>query len=94
VKNFRGKRSSLFATDNSVIFISGLKAGEFIHTLGDAHVYNNHFEALKVQLQREPFPFPTIEFKRKVDTIEDFGMDDFEIKNYVSHPAVSMVMAV
>jgi thymidylate synthase len=74
--------------------ISGLKAGEFIHTLGDAHVYNNHFEALKVQLQRDPFPFPTIEFKRKVEAIEDFGMDDFEIKNYVSHPAVSMVMAV
>jgi hypothetical protein len=43
-----------------------------VHTLGDAHVYNNHIEPLKVQLSREPMPFPTIEFKRKVDDIEDF----------------------
>jgi thymidylate synthase len=74
--------------------ISGLKAGEFIHTLGDAHVYNNHIEPLKVQLDREPHPFPKIEFKRKVENIEDFKMEDFEIKDYVSHPAISMVMAV
>jgi thymidylate synthase len=65
-----------------------------VHTLGDAHVYNNHIEPLKVQLSREPMPFPTIEFKRKVDDIEDFQMDDFEIKDYLSHPAVSMAMAV
>ena len=72
----------------------GLKAGEFIHTLGDAHVYSNHIEPLKIQLDREPFPFPKIEFKRKVENIEDFTMDDFEIKDYVSHPTISMVMAV
>ena len=65
-----------------------------MHTLGDAHVYNNHIEPLKVQLEREPKPFPTIEFKRKVDEIEDFKMEDFEIKDYVSHPAISMTMAV
>jgi thymidylate synthase len=62
--------------------------------LGDAHVYTNHIDPLKVQLERQPMPFPTIEFKRKVDNIEDFTMDDFEIKDYKSHPAVSMVMAV
>lgn len=65
-----------------------------MHTLGDAHVYNNHIEPLKVQLEREPMPFPRIEFKKKVANIEDFTMDDFEIKDYVSHPAISMVMAV
>lgn len=74
--------------------ISGLKPGEFVHTLGDAHVYVNHVEPLREQLLREPRPFPKIRFKREVTSIEDFKYDDFEIVGYDPHPAVPMVMAV
>ncbi|KAH0999487.1 hypothetical protein HUJ04_005264 [Dendroctonus ponderosae] len=68
--------------------------GEFIHSLGDSHVYLNHVEPLKEQIQREPRPFPTLQIKRKVETIEDFTADDFEIVGYNPHPKLSMAMAV
>lgn len=74
--------------------VTGLKPGEFVHTLGDAHVYVNHVEPLREQLLREPRPFPKIRFKREVTSIEDFKYDDFEIVGYDPHPAVPMVMAV
>ena len=76
------------------IRVTGLAPGEFIHTLGDAHVYSNHVEALKEQLQREPRPFPTIKVNRKVDNIEDFKFEDFEVSGYDPHPSISMKMAV
>ena len=74
--------------------VTGLKAGEFVHTLGDAHVYNNHAAALEEQLKREPKPFPKINIKRKVENIEDFNIDDVEIVGYESHPKIAMDMAV
>ncbi|KAH0999498.1 hypothetical protein HUJ04_005273 [Dendroctonus ponderosae] len=67
---------------------------QFIHSLGDSHVYLNHVEPLKEQIQREPRPFPTLQIKRKVETIEDFTADDFEIVGYNPHPKLSMAMAV
>ena len=77
-----------------IAHVTGLKPGEFVHTLGDAHVYNNHVEPLKEQLKREPKDFPKINIKRKVDNIEDFKFDDFEVIGYDPHPKVVMDMAV
>ena len=69
-------------------------SGEFIHTLGDAHVYNNHIEPLKIQLSRQPRNFPKLRIKRKVTNIDDFTMDDFELLGYDPHPKISMEMSV
>jgi len=77
-----------------IAHVTGLVPGEFIHTLGDAHVYSNHVEALKEQLQRTPRPFPTIKVNRKVDNIEDFTFEDFEVTGYDPHPQIAMKMAV
>eukprot|EP00118_Oscarella_pearsei_P022638 m.264422 g.264422 ORF g.264422 m.264422 type:complete len:117 (+) comp40469_c0_seq83:643-993(+) len=77
-----------------IAHVCDLKPGDFVHTLGDAHVYLNHIEALGVQLKREPRPFPSLVIKRKVTDIDDFTFDDFEIKNYKPHPSIKMKMAV
>ncbi|XP_078691097.1 thymidylate synthase-like isoform X1 [Branchiostoma floridae x Branchiostoma belcheri] len=77
-----------------IAHITGLKPGDFVHTLGDAHVYVNHVDALKEQLKREPRPFPTLNIKRQVENIDDFKMEDFEIVGYKPHPKISMEMAV
>jgi thymidylate synthase len=73
--------------------VTGLTAGEFIHVIGDAHVYKNHVEALETQLGREPRPFPTLRFKRKVDKVDDFIMEDFELLGYDPHPSIKMIMS-
>jgi len=77
-----------------IAHVTGLQPGEFIHTLGDAHVYNNHVEALKEQLKRNPKPFPKIKLLRKVENIEDFKFEDFEVTGYDPHPKIAMEMAV
>merc|ERR1712226_482392 len=77
-----------------IAHVTNLKPGDFVHTLGDAHVYSNHVEALKVQLERSPRQFPTISVKRKIDNIEDFKFGDFEVSGYNPHPKISMDMAV
>ena len=77
-----------------IAHVCDLVPGDFVHTLGDAHVYLNHVEPLRVQLEREPKQFPKIVIKRKVEKIEDFCIDDFEIQNYESHPKIAMEMAV
>lgn len=77
-----------------IAHVTGLKPGDFVHTLGDAHVYLNHVEPLKEQLQREPRPFPKLYIKRKVERIEDFVFEDFEVKDYNPHPKINMEMAV
>jgi len=74
--------------------VTNLQPGDFVHTLGDAHVYSNHVEALKVQLERKPKQFPTIAIKRKVENIEDFKFEDFEVSGYSPHPKIVMEMAV
>ncbi len=73
--------------------VTGLTTGEFIHVIGDAHVYKNHVEALETQLGREPRPFPTLRFKRKVDKVDDFIMEDFELLGYDPHPSIKMKMS-
>lgn len=77
-----------------IAHISGLKAGDFVHTLGDAHVYLNHVEPLKEQLERTPKEFPKLRFKRQVEQIDDFEFADFEMVGYESHSAIKMEMAI
>ncbi|NLH52909.1 MAG: thymidylate synthase [Bacteroidales bacterium] len=68
--------------------VTGLEPGEFIHTLGDAHIYNNHLEQVKLQLTREPYPLPTLRLNPEVKSIFDFKFEDFEIINYQAHPHI------
>ncbi|KAM6971081.1 thymidylate synthase [Tautogolabrus adspersus] len=77
-----------------IAHITGLKPGDFVHTLGDAHIYVNHIEPLKIQLQREIRPFPKLKILRQVERIDDFRAEDFEICDYNPHPAIKMQMAV
>ena len=77
-----------------VAHVTGLKAGEFVHVIGDAHVYKNHVEPLKPQLDRVPRPFPKLNFKRQVTDIDDFKYEDFELVGYKPHKSIKMKMAV
>lgn len=77
-----------------IAHICHLKPGDFVHTLGDAHVYLNHIEPLKEQLQRMPRPFPQLEIRRQVTNIDDFKFEDFIIHDYKPHPKIQMDMAV
>ena len=68
--------------------VTGLKPGDFVHTFGDAHIYNNHLEQVKLQLSREPFPLPQMKINPQVKSIFDFKYDDFELINYQAHPHI------
>jgi len=74
--------------------VTNMQPGEFIHSMGDVHIYNSHIEPLRQQLQRTPYPFPTIRFRRKVKEITDFTSDDIELVNYKFHPPIKMEMAL
>lgn len=74
--------------------VCNLRVGELIINMGDAHVYNTHNQALITQLDRTPYPFPTLRIKRQVSSIDDFVAQDFELERYVSHPSIAMDMAV
>jgi thymidylate synthase len=71
-----------------------MEVGHFVHTLGDAHIYHNHFEQCDLQLTREPYPLPKLSFKRKVNSLEDFTFDDIAIENYQYHPKIKGDVAV
>jgi thymidylate synthase len=71
-----------------------LDVGEFIWTGGDCHLYENHLEQAKTQLQRAPLPLPTLHIRRKPDSLFDYQFDDFEFQNYQSHPAIKAPIAV
>ena len=73
---------------------TGLKPGDFVHVIGDAHVYSNHVDALKVQLQREPRPFPTLTINPAKTGIDDFEFADFTVEGYKPYPKIDMKMAV
>jgi len=74
--------------------VTGLKPGDFVHTLGDAHVYTNHVEPLKEQLKNEPRAFPQLIIKADKERIEDFNFEDFELVGYTPHKKIAMKMAV
>ena len=74
--------------------VSGLKAGEFIHTLGDTHIYHNHFEQVKEQLSRTPLPLPTMKINPLIKDINDFKYDDFELVGYESYGVLKGKVAV
>lgn len=77
-----------------IAHVCGLKAGDFVHTIGDCHVYLNHFGPLEEQLKREPRPFPTLKINNVTDDIESFKYSDFEVIGYDPYPVVKMDMAV
>lgn len=68
--------------------VTGLKAGEFIHTLGDAHIYKNHLQQVRLQLTRDPRPLPAMVLNPAVTDILDFKYEDFSLKNYDPHPHI------
>jgi thymidylate synthase len=74
--------------------VTGLKPGEFVHTLGDAHIYLNHIEQVKLQMTREPYPSPQMKINPEVKNILDFRFEDFELVNYQSHPHIKGDIAV
>lgn len=74
--------------------VCGLEPGEFVHTLGNAHIYSNHFEQVKLQLTREPLPLPKVRINPEVNDIDDFKFEDFELIDYQSHPAIKGEVAV
>lgn len=74
--------------------VTGLEAGDFVHTFGDLHIYSNHLEQVKLQLSRSPFPLPTMKINPDVKKIFDFKYDDFELVGYQSHPAIKGVVSV
>ncbi|WP_071145585.1 thymidylate synthase [Bacteroides ihuae] len=69
--------------------VSGLEAGDFVHTLGDAHIYLNHLEQVELQLAREPRPLPQMKINPEVKNIFDFNYEDFELVNYNPHPHIA-----
>ena len=77
-----------------IAHVTGLQAGDFVHTLGDAHLYLNHLDQANEQLKREPFPLPRLVIKRQVKDIADFRFEDFEIEGYRSHPHIAAPVAV
>ncbi|HAC21394.1 MAG TPA: thymidylate synthase [Porphyromonadaceae bacterium] len=74
--------------------VTGLKPGEFVHTLGDAHIYMNHMDQVKEQLSREPRTLPTMKINPEVKSIFDFEFEDFTLEGYDPHPHIKGVVAV
>lgn len=74
--------------------VCDLDVGDFVHTLGDAHLYSNHMEQTELQLSRDVFPLPTMKINPEIKNIFDFTIDDFELKDYQSHEHIKGLVAV
>ena len=73
---------------------TGLKPGDFVHTLGDAHLYSNHVEQAQLQLTRTPLPLPTLTLNPAIDDLFAFGFDDIALEGYEAHPHIKAKVAV
>lgn len=74
--------------------VTGLEPGEFVHTLGDTHIYHNHFEQVKEQLSRTPGVLPKMKLNPEIKDIFDFKYEDFELVDYVAQPHIKATVAV
>ena len=74
--------------------VTGLEAGDFVHTMGDTHLYKNHFEQAQLQLTREPRKLPRMVINPEVKSIFDFKYEDFELTDYDPHPRIPAPVAV
>ena len=74
--------------------VSGLESGDFVHTLGDAHIYLNHMDQVQTQLSRETFPLPVMKLNPEIKDLFGFSYEDFELVNYQCHPAIKAPIAV
>ncbi|WP_077213690.1 thymidylate synthase [Bacillus dakarensis] len=74
--------------------VCDLEPGDFIHTLGDAHIYSNHLEQVRLQLSRDPYPLPKMKLNPEVKDIFSFKYEDFELVDYVAHPHIKGVVSV
>ena len=73
---------------------TGLEPGDFVHTFGDVHLYNNHLEQARLQLSREPRALPSLKIRQPRNSIVDFEYDDFELLDYTPHPHIAAPVAV
>jgi thymidylate synthase len=73
---------------------TGLKPGEFVHTLGDAHLYHNHFEQARLQLSRKPGPLPVMHLNPAVKEVDGFSLADFNLTDYSAQPGIKAPIAV
>jgi thymidylate synthase len=74
--------------------VCGLQPGDFVHTFGDVHLYQNHFQQARLQLTRQPYPLPQIKINPNVKSIFEYQYEDFELENYTSHPTIKAPVAV
>ena len=74
--------------------VTGLQPGSFVHTLGDAHIYINHLDQVRLQLSRTPFALPTMQLNPDISDLRDFRINDFTLTNYQCHPAIKGVVSV
>ena len=74
--------------------VCGLKPGVFVHTIGDAHLYNNHLEQAKLQVTRKPLPLPNLKLNPEIDNIDNFHFEDIEVLNYQHHPHISAPISI
>ena len=77
-----------------VAHVCQLQPGEFVHTLGDAHLYNNHLEQADLQLSRTPLVLPQLQLRPGVQNLDEFSYEDLEVVGYQSHPSIKAPIAV